>query len=193
MEENTPPVPEKDHIPAQGDTTPAQENIPPTQENILQTSENVPPVPGNDIPKPQNKKRSIRIATIFIILSVVVAVILMCLPLLIEKAAKDALIKIPRHATREMVQDSISKYLDDDYAEKVMRVAKLRGSDFGERHGAYLIEQGMSPLQRAQALTWSTATTHRHNQPFPHQGESCKESGGKTRLHIRPTPEDSQR
>ncbi len=153
MEENTPPVPEKDHIPAQGDTTPAQENIPPTQENILQTSENVPPVPGNDIPKPQNKKRSIRIATIFIILSVVVAVILMCLPLLIEKAAKDALIKIPRHATREMVQDSISKYLDDDYAEKVMRVAKLRGSDFGERHGAYLIEQGMSPLQAEHRLS----------------------------------------
>ena len=153
MEENTPPVPEKDHIPAQGDTTPAQENIPPTQENILQTSENVPPVPGNDIPKPQNKKRSIRIATIFIILSVVVAVILMCLPLLIEKAAKDALIKIPHHATREMVQDSISKYLDDDYAEKVMRVAKLRGSDFGERHGAYLIEQGMSPLQAEHRLS----------------------------------------
>lgn len=163
MEENTPPVPEKDHIPAQGDTTPAQENIPPTQENILQTSENVPPVPGNDIPKPQNKKRSIRIATIFIILSVVVAVILMCLPLLIEKAAKDALIKIPRHATREMVQDSISKYLDDDYAEKVMRVAKLRGSDFGERHGAYLIEQGMSPLQR------STGSHMEHSNHSPSQ------------------------
>lgn len=89
----------------------------------------------------------------FLAVALLAAGLLMCLPLLIEKAAKDALIKIPRGATKEMVQDSISKYLDDGYASKVMRVAKLRGSDYGERHGAYLIEQGMSPLQAEHRLS----------------------------------------
>lgn len=92
-------------------------------------------------------------AAIFLGVAVVVACVLMCLPLLIEKAAHDALIKIPRNATHEMVQDSITKYLDDEYAEKVMKVAKLRGSEFAERYGAYLIEQGMSPLQAEHRLS----------------------------------------
>ena len=99
------------------------------------------------------KKRTKRMVIIFIVVALFAAVMLMCLPLLIEQAARDALIKIPRGATREMVHDSIAKYLDDGYASKVMRVAKLRGSDYGERHGAYLIEQGMSPLQAEHRLS----------------------------------------
>lgn len=99
------------------------------------------------------KKKTFKIASLFLIIALILAIVLMCLPLLIKKAAHDALIKIPRHATNEMVHDSISKYLDDDYAEKVMRVAKVRGSDFGERYGAYLIEQGMSPLQAEHRLS----------------------------------------
>lgn len=101
----------------------------------------------------KSKKKTKRMVITFILVALFAAVILMCLPLLIERAAKDALIKIPRNATREMVQDSIAKYLDDGYAEKVMRVAKLRGSDYAERHGAYLIEQGMSPLQAEHRLS----------------------------------------
>lgn len=92
-------------------------------------------------------------AAIFLGVALVVACLLVCLPLIIEKAARDALIKIPRNATNEMVQDSITKYLDDEYAEKVMRVAKLRGSEFAERYGAYLIEQGMSPLEAEHRLS----------------------------------------
>lgn len=92
-------------------------------------------------------------AVIFLCVAVIVAFLLLCLPLLIKKAAHDALIKIPRNASNEMVSDSITKYLDDDYAEKVMQVAKLRGSDYGERYGAYLIEQGMSPIQAEHRLS----------------------------------------
>ena len=100
-----------------------------------------------------SKKKTKRMVITFIFVALFAAVILMCLPLLIEQAARDALIKIPRGATREMVQDSIAKYLDDGFASKVMRVAKLRGSDYGERHGAYLIEHGMSPLQAEHRLS----------------------------------------
>lgn len=90
---------------------------------------------------------------LFLGIAVITTFLLMCLPLLINKAAHEALIKIPKNATREMVNDSIAKYLDDDYAASVMRVARLRGSDFGERHGAYLIEHGMSPLQAEHRLS----------------------------------------
>lgn len=100
-----------------------------------------------------SKKKTRRMVIAFIAAAFIAAAMLMCLPLLIEQAAKDALIKIPRGATREMVKDSIAKYLDDGYASKVMRVAKLRGSDYGERHGAYLIEHGMSPLQAEHRLS----------------------------------------
>ncbi|MDE5673963.1 MAG: endolytic transglycosylase MltG, partial [Muribaculaceae bacterium] len=107
----------------------------------------------DSILKSKRKKKNLKMAAIFLGVAVVVACVLMCLPLLIEKAAHDALIKIPRNATHEMVQDSITKYLDDEYAEKVMKVAKLRGSEFAERYGAYLIEQGMSPLQAEHRLS----------------------------------------
>lgn len=106
--------------------------------------------------KPKRKK-SLMIG-LFLGVALITAILLFCLPLLIEKAAHDALIKIPRNATKEMVSDSIAKYLDDDYAEKVMRIARLRGSDFAERHGAYLIEQGMSPLQAEHRLSHGAQT-----------------------------------
>lgn len=109
---------------------------------------------GEDIVfKKPRKRKPLKMALIFIGVALVAALLLLCLPLLIEQAARDALIKIPRNATSEMVQDSITKYLDEEYAEKVMRVAKIRGSDFGERYGAYLIEQGMSPLQAEHRLS----------------------------------------
>lgn len=116
---------------------------------------------SNEIKKDAaSKKKTKRMVIIFILVALFAAAMLMCLPLLIEQAARDALIKIPRGATKEMVQDSIAKYLDDGFASKVMRVAKLRGSDYGERHGAYLIKQGMSPLQAEHHLS------HGAQEPF---------------------------
>lgn len=114
--------------------------------------DNISSVTDEIMPKPK-KNKPLKMVFVFIGVALVVALLLLVLPLLIEQAARDALIKIPRNATNEMVQDSISKYLDEEYAEKVMRVAKLRGSDFGERYGAYLIEQGMSPLQAEHRLS----------------------------------------
>ncbi len=126
-------------------TPPSQEGQPPTS----QTPDYDEIIRRDSVSKKKTKKLVIT----FLIVALLGALLLMCMPLLFEKAAKDALIKIPRGATKEMVEDSIAKYLDDGYASKVMRVAKLRGSDYGERHGAYLIEQGMSPLQAEHRLS----------------------------------------
>lgn len=103
--------------------------------------------------KPVKTRQRVVMATVFIVVALMVACVVMCLPLLIDKAAKEAIIKIPKNATRQMVSDSIAKYIDDDYAAKVMRMARLRGSEFGERHGAYLIEHGMTPLQAEHRLS----------------------------------------
>ncbi len=69
------------------------------------------------------------------------------------KAPSSAEIKIPAGATHEMLRDSIAGHLGKSYADKVTRLMKMRGTDLGTRHGAYLIEAGMSPLDAMRRLT----------------------------------------
>ena len=73
--------------------------------------------------------------------------------LLSGKAPSSAVIKIPASASVNQLNDSISKYLGKDYAKKVTRLVKLRGTDLNARHGAYLIEAGMSPLDAMRRLS----------------------------------------
>ena len=84
---------------------------------------------------------------------VVVGFLIFMLPLVMVKAPEKAVIRIPINASSENVRDSISKYLGESFATKVMRVAWLRGSDFSNRHGAYLIEEGFSPLRAERRLS----------------------------------------
>ncbi|MDE6552305.1 MAG: endolytic transglycosylase MltG [Muribaculaceae bacterium] len=69
------------------------------------------------------------------------------------KAPSSAVVRIPSGASKAQVHDSISRYLGEPYASKVSRLVGLRGTDLGSRHGAYLIEAGMSPLSAARRLT----------------------------------------
>lgn len=68
-------------------------------------------------------------------------------------ASSSAVIKIPAHASKNVLRDSISKYFGEAYAGKVVRLVGLRGTDLSTRHGAYLIEAGMSPLSAMRRLT----------------------------------------
>lgn len=68
-------------------------------------------------------------------------------------APSSAVVRIPAEASKEQLRDSIWKYLGEPYAKKVSRLVGLRGTDLGDRHGAYLIEAGMSPLDAARRLT----------------------------------------
>lgn len=68
-------------------------------------------------------------------------------------APSSAVIRIPDNAMRDQLHDSISKYLGEGYASKVSRLVALRGSDLSRRHGAYLIEAGMNPLNAMRRLT----------------------------------------
>ena len=57
-----------------------------------------------------------------------------------------------RRATVKTVEDSVAKYLGADYSEKVAKAAKLTKADFSRRHGAYPIEEGMSPAKACHRL-----------------------------------------
>ncbi len=68
-------------------------------------------------------------------------------------APSSAVVRIPAEASKEQLRDTISKYLGEVYAKKVTRLVGLRGTSLSSRHGAYLIEAGMSPLSAMRRLT----------------------------------------
>lgn len=82
----------------------------------------------------------------------VVAAAVILIPLMMAKADKDVIIKIPKDATRNMVADSLSRHLGKDFSDNVMRLAKIRGTDFSKRHGAYLINEGMNAFMAQRRL-----------------------------------------
>ena len=68
-------------------------------------------------------------------------------------APSSAVVRIPANASKEQLRDSIERYLGEPFAKKVTRLVGLRGTDLNDRHGAYLIEAGMSPLTAMRRLT----------------------------------------
>ena len=68
-------------------------------------------------------------------------------------APSSAVVRIPADASKDQLRDSISKYLGEPYAKKVSRLVGIRGTRLAGRHGAYLIEAGMSPMTAARRLT----------------------------------------
>lgn len=75
------------------------------------------------------------------------------LPVVANKTETKELIKIPANASLNTVRDSLAKYYGDKYADKVVLMAKLRGTDFSTRHGAYMVDSGMSPLFTERLLS----------------------------------------
>jgi len=93
----------------------------------------------------------------FMIASIIVGILIIFsliyfIPFVAMGAEKEAVIKIPAGATVKTVEDSVAKYLGADYSEKVAKAAKLTKADFSRRHGAYPIEEGMSPAKACHRL-----------------------------------------
>lgn len=99
----------------------------------------------------RSKRRSLYAAGI--VAAVAVALILGWALMFAGSAPSSAEIKIPKGASSSQLHDSISKYLGPGYAHKVTRLVSLRRADLSRRHGAYLIEAGMSPLTAMRRLT----------------------------------------
>ena len=92
--------------------------------------------------------------TALVILFVLGGIILLYifLPAVANKSESRQLIKIPANASSEMVRDSLAKYYGDKFADNVMMVSRLRKSDFSKRHGAYMVDSGLSPLMTERVL-----------------------------------------
>lgn len=103
--------------------------------------------------KKNSKKRTMILAIIVGVAALIAAILIFIIPLVISKAPNQAVIRIPVNATSADVHDSIARYLGETYAGRVSRIASLRGSDFSSRHGAYLIEEGLSPLRAERRLS----------------------------------------
>lgn len=103
---------------------------------------------------PAKGKQSKNVA---IVVSIVVAVAIIVFAvmyfLLSGAAPSSAIVRIPAGATKTQLQDSISKYLGEGYSKKVARLVSLRGTDLNSRHGAYLVEAGMSPFDAMRRIT----------------------------------------
>lgn len=92
-------------------------------------------------------------------LAVCISIFLIVLyPVVMSRADQEVTIRIPRGATGRNVKDSLEKYLDKDYASTVMRLARLRHTDFGKRHGAYTIAEGTNALGAMRKLTSGAQT-----------------------------------
>lgn len=74
------------------------------------------------------------------------------LPIAANKSEEKAIIKIPENATSQMVHDSVAKYLGEKYADNIALISKLRGTSYENRHGAYMIDSGMTPLKAERRL-----------------------------------------
>ena len=93
--------------------------------------------------------------TALVILFILGGIILLYifLPAFVNKTETRQLIKIPANATTEMVGDSLAKYYGDKFASKFVLVSNLQGSDFSKRHGAYMIDSGLSPFETEHLLS----------------------------------------
>lgn len=98
-----------------------------------------------------NKKLWITLlVTVFVLGGIILLYIF--LPAVANKSESSAVIKIPAGADSEMVRDSLSKYFGEKYADKVVMLANLRKADYSKRHGAYMVDSGMSPWQAEAKL-----------------------------------------
>lgn len=106
--------------------------------------------PTNKNNQKRNKYLIISASVVLITLIVALCIII---PIITVKADKDALIKIPKDATREMVRDSVSKYLGKSYADIFSKVGLLNSDSFKKRHGAYMISKGDNSMTAYRKLT----------------------------------------
>lgn len=79
-------------------------------------------------------------------------------PMVMVKSEREATIRIPANATREMVKDSLDRYMGPDFAGKVMQLARLRNVKIENRHGSYVIPEGSNALAAMRKLTSGAQT-----------------------------------
>lgn len=86
------------------------------------------------------------------------AFMILLYPVIMVGAPSTAAVRIPKGATEQNVTDTLTKYFGESYTSKVMRLVRLRNTDFSKRHGYYVIEEGDNALSAMRKLTSGSQT-----------------------------------
>lgn len=103
----------------------------------------------------KRKKRSSRRGLWLTLAVVGVLLVGLCayaLPTVSDEAQETALVRVPAGAAEQTLADTLTKYFGADYSAAAMRAVKGMGRDVATRHGAYLIEEGTTPLMAARKI-----------------------------------------
>lgn len=90
-----------------------------------------------------------------IIIAVLALVVfgILIFPYAFTKTSVDATIRIPSNATYSTLSDTLHKYYDNKFCERVIGLIKSRNVDLSKRCGAYEINKGASPISVMRRLT----------------------------------------
>lgn len=110
--------------------------------------------------KPKHRNHSNRII-LWILLSMVVLVaagFFTIAPYMVKGSDDDIIIRIPKGATMQTVEDTLNKYYTEDYSRKVLNLLELYGFNPEERHGSYLLPKGATPFATMKKLSRGAQT-----------------------------------
>lgn len=108
-----------------------------------------------------NRGNGSRKTMLWVLLGLTVCIIVFLIvlfPVVMTGAPREATIKIPRNAGTEQVRDSLQKYFGEKYTNNVMKLIRLRNTDFSTRYGAYTINEGTDALSAMRQLTSGSQT-----------------------------------
>ncbi|MBD5231235.1 MAG: endolytic transglycosylase MltG [Bacteroidales bacterium] len=112
-----------------------------------------PAIPGLDgdlDPKPVRRGKPWLYIGLGLLLLIFAAIVIW--PLISARAPHTALIRVPKNANDQMLQDTLTKYLGKDYALSVRKAIPIAGGGARLRHGAWKIEQGMTAVEAARRI-----------------------------------------
>lgn len=108
---------------------------------------------------PRKQKSGRMMLYLMIGTALVISVFMVVLyPIVVETTDREANIKIPRGADSSQVRDSLAKYYGESFANRVVRLAHLRGIHYSGRYGAYTIPAGTNALGAMRKLTSGAQT-----------------------------------
>ena len=108
--------------------------------------------------KPSDSGKRTSLYLIVGVVAVFVAAVILSAPLLLSGSKKDATVYIPRDATKAQVSDTLHKYFEKGYADRVMFMIKAQRIDLSKRYGAYFIPEGTSPFRAMRKLSRGAQT-----------------------------------
>lgn len=119
-------------------------------------------MPHNNLPKYNRKVMGggLRSARFLLFSTCIIMIIgfIAFFPMVFKSSKNTVVIRIPRNATEQMVNDTLVKYFGESYAKHTMRLMKLRKVNYAKRRGLYEIQAGSSPFNTMHRLSSGAQT-----------------------------------